>query len=217
MSDPSALIDNLSKDLAPVKPIHSTLRYSGLWFMASVSLLMVLAYFTGPFRATALEQLTTHPMFAVDLLLGLSTIAVLSMGVFRLLIPGLKSLPLFIAGGVLLSLWVGIQFLGLMYGEPLLPASMEGKRAHCYLEGLMMSIPAIALGLFLAKKGYVINKGGLILGISVSAGLIPAWIMQFACMYEAHHNLVYHFGPLIVLTGIAIAVATLPRLKQYFN
>jgi hypothetical protein len=99
----------------------------------------------------------------------------------------------------LLFVWIGFYVYGIV--DPALAESMAGKRDHCYLETMLFATLPLLVGLFWAKKLWPINKiqTGLLFGLA--SGAIAAMVMQFACMYEPMHALLFH-----ILPGLAMGV-----------
>ncbi len=90
-----------------------------------------------------------------------------------------------------------------VYGlhSPALELSMAGKRAHCYLEALLYGSPGLVFGMILMRRLYPLHGAWSGALIGLSAGVMPALIMQFACMYVPLHIIVFH-----ILPGMALAV-----------
>ena len=96
---------------------------------------------------------------------------------------------------VVLGAWLALLGFG-WWHHPALEPSMIGKRELCYLEVLAQSVPLMIIGLLLVRTLYPVN--GRVSGALVGAvaGIVPAWIMQMACMYIVPHGLTHHLLPI---------------------
>ncbi|MCZ6896010.1 MAG: NrsF family protein [Gammaproteobacteria bacterium] len=197
------LIAELSADLTPIRDAGKTLRKSCIWLCAASATAFLIIYATGPFRSGSLAQLHQNPQFLVETLLGIAAIAALGFTAFRTGIPVdvpiTKRVSISI---VLLCLWVALVAYGLV--SPALEESMAGKREHCYLEALLYGLPGLMVGLMAIRRLYPLYGAwsGALLGLS--AGAMPALIMQFACMYVPLHIITHHLLP-----GMALAIVGL--------
>lgn len=90
---------------------------------------------------------------------------------------------------------------------------MLGKRALCYLEVLLLSLPPLVIGLALCRSLYPLRgwATGALLG--AAAGMIPGIVMQMACMYIVPHGLTHHVLPIAgsVAVGAALGALVLRR------
>ena len=93
----------------------------------------------------------------------------------------------------LLFVWMAFYVYGIV--DPALVESMAGKRDHCYLETMLLAALPLLAGLFWAKGCWPTNKvqTGLLFGLA--SGAIAAMVMQFACMYDPMHALLFHVLP----------------------
>lgn len=93
-------------------------------------------------------------------------------------------------------IWVGFYVLGLF--EPALDPSMHGKREHCHYEAFIYSLPPTIISCWLISKRLPLQtfQTGLLTGIA--AGMIPALLMRFSCMYDPGHILKAHILPGLV-------------------
>jgi hypothetical protein len=82
---------------------------------------------------------------------------------------------------------------------------MLGKRPHCFVEVLIYGVPILVAGLLLLRRLAPLGRwsAGFVMG--AAAGVIPALLMQLACIYIPSHILIYHIAP-------ALAVAVLGAL-----
>jgi hypothetical protein len=206
------LINQLSQRLEPVNQPGQTTAYAVRWLTVSVVFAVGLMLFLGPFRPGWPSQLFASPQFMVETVAGCGSIMLLASLIFKLGIPGYpQRLRLIALAMVVGSLWLGLLLFGLY--SPALDVSMLGKREHCYLEVVLYSWPPIIYGCYLLRRLLVTEPvlAGAIIGVCASA--IPAWLMQFACMYSPSHGLIYHFSPMLL--GIPAGIGASYLLLKY--
>ncbi|MFT4564934.1 MAG: hypothetical protein ACI9BW_004704, partial [Gammaproteobacteria bacterium] len=127
------LIGDLVADLEPAPRAGKTWAKSLMWLCGASIATIGLMLFRGPFRPGFIDQLLTHPHFAIESAIGISAIVVGAFAAYRSAIPSSDSrlrqaaLPF-----GLVILWTGFYIYGLT--DPAIPASMTGKREHCYIE-----------------------------------------------------------------------------------
>ncbi|GAB1256417.1 hypothetical protein NBRC116494_09190 [Aurantivibrio plasticivorans] len=188
------LIDQLAGDIAKDHGIrvYPAARYAWSWgILAALAVIGVTAW-VAPLRAGFLSDLLTL-RYGIEMASGLLMALGLIVLAFRTAVPGSVS-PLLVTTTLLAGiLWVGMVAWGVF--DPALEPSMVGKRDHCLEEVLIYSFPLAVLGGALLRRGYVLNGwlSGAIIGF-VST-VIPALIMQLACMYVPMHALIYHLSP----------------------
>lgn len=206
------LILQLTNNLEPVGPRGRVGLPAFLWLLSSWIYVLVVAISLGPFREAPLRALTENPHFALESAAGFAVTVLFGIMAFRESIPGLGNrwiLPFAVAAAIL---WLGDHSAGLYW--PALEPSMDGKRAHCVLEAFLYSGPPLLIGYLGLARRFPLRsvRAGVYLGIS--AGAIPALLMQFACMYSPAHILTHHLGPILVaITAGAIAGLILRRAR----
>ncbi len=209
----AALIADLVATATPVMRPGKTNRNAVWWLLIAGMIAFAAIRITGPFRSGVLEQLVAAPRFLFESLLGFAAIMSLGLTAFRTGIPDATSIKRRVAVPLwLLGAWVGMYVLGLF--DPALTPSMSGKRAHCVVEALVWGVPGLAIGWIALKRLWPLHGAwsGALLGLA--AGAMPALIMQFACMYEPRHILLFHVLPglsLGLIGAILGAVALRPR------
>ncbi len=189
----SDLIDDLTADLTPVKSVNTRIS-SVYWLLSAFALSVSILWLTGPFRADSFHDLLHSPQFLIENIIGVIAIAAVIYTAFEWTIPSPKNTFSRLVWPLLaILLWVGFYLFGLF--SPALEPSMMGKREFCYYETFIFAIPALVIGLVWARKQWPLHSavtGGL---IGLAAGLVPALIMQFACMYDPSHILTEHILP----------------------
>lgn len=198
------LIEALVADLRAVEPAPTLARTLASWigFGLLSTTLAVLAL--GGLHETALADLAS-PRFALEHLAGIASLIALAYAALEIDVPGAPRRSLLLVPIVLLgSLWLAIA----VGARPLhaLEASMLGKRAHCFLEGLVIAIPPVLIGMRMVRRRSLraSTLGGVLLGLA--AGALPALAMQLACLRDPDHALRFHFTPMLV-AALALGLA----------
>ena len=193
-----SLIDDLTADLKPVRALRPVRLAASLWALTWLSAI-VLTLLTGPLRPGVAGQLTGSPQFAIESFVGLLAGGLFALAAAMLAVPGRHGTRWFGIAAVALAAWVGAYVIGLY--APALEPSMLGKRGACYLEVFVFAVPTLAWGRWALRRGYVLDGWLAGAALGTVAGAAPALLMQLACMYETHHILIYHLGP-VVLTAL---------------
>ncbi len=187
------LINNLTQDLKPVKPVNTMLS-AGYWLLVAFVVTLIIFSLSGPFRQGAAQQLLGSLQFIIESVTGVIAITMLIYAGFEMAIPSAKSSFQRIRWSLLAMLvWIAFYVIGLV--APAIAPSVLGERELCYIETFVFALPALFAGLYWANRQWPthpIVTGGV---IGLAAGAIPALIMQFACMYDPHHILQYHILP----------------------
>lgn len=216
-----ALIDSLADGLEAVRPVRPA-RWSRAWLLAAVVLCGVALWALAPFRGGALHDFLHTPRLMLRVLLGAAVMFVLARAGFALAVPagGRPWRRAWPALGLLLC-WLLLEAAELWW--PSLAPSMHGKRAQCLTEGLVFGTLTTLSGLALARRLWPAHGAwsGALLGLG--AGLVPALLMEFACMLAPAHVLSFHVVPGLLqgLVGAALGAwwltpraATGPRLSK---
>lgn len=209
------LINGLTEDMEK-KPQNylSLTSFMLAWFICCLGLSATLMYLFQPFREDFISQIFQYSLFTLETLSGFIAIMLLATSVYFSSIPGVKNYFRWFAF-VLTIAWIGIIFSGLF--EPVLPASMVGKRELCFIEVVLYGLPITAFMTFLVYRRYSLTPLTSAILISFSSMLVPAYLMQYACMYEAQHNLLLHILPAIIASLILTPLVTMilhRRLKS---
>jgi len=72
---------------------------------------------------------------------------------------------------------------------------MAGKRAFCVVEVLVYALPLTMAGLLVIRRMLPLSPATTGAWTGFAAGLIPAFLMQLACMHEPWHIIKLHLAP----------------------
>ncbi|WP_206486191.1 NrsF family protein [Thalassotalea sp. G2M2-11] len=205
MANRAALIAKLSQDLAPVKRAPNVNLVASAWFMVSAIYVVAIIHIFGPIRPGAFAQLSESPRFLFEMLLGLVAIYWLSLQAFRDAVPGVLSQRFMMFGFGLMLLWWTQYVIGL--AAPALEPSSLGVRHFCLYETMLYSIPPIYFAWYLVRRFYPLKPMRTAISLSLAAGMMPAFYMQFACMYAPAHTLKFHIAPGLVMMLVGIGLA----------
>jgi len=207
------LINQLVAKNHSATKLFSSSRLWVLWSVLAWALVTALMFVVAPFRSDAIHQLSHSPHFAIETLMGVAVSLLLGVFALRLAVPGLRNRFLLMATFTLAALWL----LSYVYGinTPALEPSMHGKREHCTVEVLVLGLPSIILGFYLVSRGYVSHWLQAGLAVGFASALIPAVLMQLACMYEPMHVLKLHLAPTILVgAGAGVVAMVIQRLTR---
>ena len=199
------LIDDLVADLKPVQRPGRVGFSMAIWLLAAVAYSLTIMLATGPLRPDALSHLIEHPWFALETLVAAATITLACFAALALTIPGrgnprkLLAIPLVLLGG-----WLTFYLVGLV--APAHPVSMDGKRDHCVLQGILFSLPNLVALLALARRYYPVWPRATAAAAGLASAAIPAALMQFGCMYAPDHILTHHMAPILATVALGAII-----------
>jgi hypothetical protein len=210
---PPDLIDALVADLEPVRPAMPWRQAMFAWCVISWVVVGAAILASGPVREGLLGELIGSPRFALELVLGFAAgLAAIWTGL-EFGVPGARSGPRLLAPPLmLLSGWTLVIVYGLMH--PSDAATMDGKRVHCFIETLLVSLPPFSVALYLLRGRILFARAGAGLLVGAAAAAIPALWMQVACRIEPLHVLTFHLSPVLIigLLGAILAHRVLPSV-----
>ena len=199
-----SFIKGLSELCKPVRPLPRPSVRGAVWSVVALVVAVGLTWMVQPFRPGFMEQLATHPVFVAEVVSGLLLVPLTAYALLVLSVPG---------GRVPVSVIVLLSFLAtvFLFCQPLAFAglapesTMVGKRAACWLEVIIYGTILLALiHWFLRKAMPRFGWRGRI-ATGLCAGLLPAVLMEIACLYEPHHQVHYHYLPMLVPVLCALA------------
>ena len=198
------LIRQLGNRLTPSPARMPVLQIAMLWLVMSIAYVVFTMLLIGPFREGASEQLIDHPRFALENAAGFFAIVFWTLGAFVASIPGVSTRWFKRLGSAFLVLWVLDFVVG--YVSPALEPSMLGKRQACSLEAYLYSVPPTIAAIWLQARRYPLRPVQSAIHAATAAAMIPAVLMQLACMYAPTHILQHHVLPIAVLALATAAV-----------
>ena len=206
----SRLIDELTDDLRPVAPPAGSAAVTVVWLAVAWAAVVAMTLATGPLREGFAGQLAASPRYVFETFVAFSAGAVAAFGVFERGIPGPERPLRTLAPGLsLFALWAGLLVYG-MY-DPATEASLRGKRPHCFIEGIVFSLPPLFAVLYALRRRVVLSPRGTAVAAALAAGSLPALVMSFACAYEPRHMLEMHLGVVPVVAAACVAGVALFR------
>ena len=206
------LIRSLVADLRPVRRPGRVAHWLVTWLSLAVLFSAASILVTGPYRDGALIALSSNFSFAAETLVAAAAVILLARAALKSSMPdAVRQLRWVGWPAAALCLWLGFYVVGLWF--PAHPVSNLGHRDHCLAETQLLALINFVPLLWLARRLAPLRPRltGALAGAAAAA--VPASIMQFACMYEPQHILVFHFAPMVVTaaTGALLGPALLTR------
>lgn len=197
-------IDLLAASLTPVHVVTNLPQLASRWMLAALLFSIGIIHLAGPIRDTAMSQLTAYPLFALELIMGATAIALLTFSAFFSCVPG-RRIRLFATAGLSLTALL-VLYYSIGVSSPVIEPSLYGHRDHCVLEIYAYSTVPLILAAYMGKQLFTLEPMRSALLFGLTAGLTPALYMQIACMYSAKHALLFHLLPGATMAPIAAAV-----------
>jgi hypothetical protein len=201
LSTDTDLIETLSRDLKPVRPLaRPWARTLGLMFAALVLGFAILLY-THPARPDLAAEMR-RPVYLAQGFAMLAAGFLAGLAAFILSVPDTKiRKPVMALLGGASGIWL------FLIGLELLQAGFEmpDKAESCFI-GLTMAMGApLALGIVMVIRGAAIWHGWAGYALVLSVGSFSALAMRFICPNDSPaHLLVWHFLPVLALAVIGI-------------
>ena len=85
--------------------------------------------------------------------------------------------------------------------------SAAGARSACWLEVLLYGAVGLIALLLMARRAMPRFSPVAACVFGAVAGLVPAALMELACMYHPHHGLLCHYGPVLLLGVLGLLLA----------
>jgi len=196
--DRDALVARLAAEAGPGRRRFRPARYAFLWVAVAAVTSGALLAVGGPIRPGAVAALAGVPRYLAETLTGLVAVAGFAVVAFRAAVPGLaraegahrRLLGVALAAT---ACWVGLLVAGLT--DPALPASMAGKRPHCFVDTVLVALPLLGLGMAGVARGYPLSGARAGAWLALASAILAALAMQFHCMYVPAHILTHHMAP----------------------
>lgn len=191
-------------------PLMLPSRRALLWYVMAFIVSATWMYSVQVFRPGFSEQLLHHPLFLLELA---SALLIAPLGAYVTLVhatPGER-----VPRAAVLVLWslATLFFIGLASGfSTLAPeTSTVGARHECWLEVLEYGAICLLMFVLMVRRGWVRFswERGILYGLI--AGLVPAALMQLACMYNPMHALVFHYLPATALIPLGLVAMRMVR------
>lgn len=208
-------IEQLTADFSPTPKRIAPSIAMLVWLAGSMIWTWVVSLWLGPLRPNLAEQMVVNPVYMVELATGLAAICALFWAAMCHAVPGYPARRMTWIGLFLTTLWIGSIVWGFLQSAG--THSMLGKRPHCEWEVFLISTPPILCGVILQIRRYALQPVQAAWVAGLGAGLIPAWIMQVACMHEPAHALSHHIAPAIIMGIIAALVVAWMVRSGYFS
>ena len=201
------LIQSLKEGLTAVGTPLPIGRVAVLWLLLSSAYVLTLGAALGPFRAGFADQLVGSARFALEMLMGFGAAACFLHAALAESVPGTDSRWSRWSGWALSIGWLSQFLVGFEF--PAIDPSMHGKRELCAWEAYLYSVPPLLALVWLQRKRFMLEPVRAIFHGALAAGLIPALMMQIACMYEPGHILKFHVLPVGILATAALVLTAL--------
>ncbi len=209
----SDFVDALVADLESVRPARPWSRVIIAWYLMSWAMVGGVLLTTGPLRADLITESLGSPRVVLELALGFAAGLAAIWAGLDLGVPGAPSpLRLWTPPVLLFCSWT----LAIAYGlvDPGGPTTMEGKRVHCFVEILIVSLPPVTLAFYLLRGRVIFAQARVGLLVGAAAGALAALWMHVVCGVEPSHVLKFHLSAIPILGGLGalLALRVLPRL-----
>jgi hypothetical protein len=198
------LIEQLARDLTPVKRPGRVGRPATLWLLAATLCSILIVFAAGPLRPGALAELAAHLPYVGETALAGFVIAMLAVAALRTAIPGDARSLRWLVWLLPLAAWVAVYLVELRY--PPGYYSSLGGRYECLWQVVLFSLPALGLMLWSARRLYPLRPRvtGFLAGAAAAA--IPGELMQFGCMYVPSHILTHHLFPIALTAALGALI-----------
>ncbi len=208
--DKQAFIKELTGRHRRRRPLLQPSWRAWLWFAAALLLSAACMHTAQVFRPGFAEQLVRHPLFLIEIA---SALLFCAWGGYVLMVsatPGGR-----VRRGAVTGLWLlGALFIAGFASSftQLAPeATMVGKREECWHEVVIYGTACLVLFVVMIRRGWVRFSWKLGWLYGLVAGLIPAALMQLACMYVPEHALKFHYLPVLFLVPAGLLFMRLAR------
>ena len=210
IQDKQAFIKELANKPHRRRPLMRPSLRALLWF--ALALVGSAAWMHGvqAFRAGFADQLVHHPLFLIEIAGALLFSA---CGAYVLMVrstPGAR-----LSRGMRIGLWTlgGLYIIAftssLTHWAP--EATIAGKRDGCWAEVVVHGAACLLLFVVMIFRGWVRFSWRLGVLYGLVAGLVPAVLMQLACLYAPTHALLFHYLPVLILVPVGLLAMRLVR------
>lgn len=208
--DKQAFVKGLATDHRRRRPLMVPSRRALLWYAIAFVISAVLMYFVQVFRPGFASQLLHHPFFLIEIA---SALLFSFGGAYLLLshsIPGERGPKRLVVGLYTLAVLFAVGLVASF--TSLAPESTTvGARHACWLEVLAYGAICLVVMIVMMRRGFVRFSWSRGMLYGLVAGLVPAALMQLACMYNPSHALVFHYLPTLVLVVLGLVLMRMIR------
>jgi hypothetical protein len=205
--DEKKLIDDLTKDLKPVKTVPCCLTRLCLWLPVVLFFILGFVYFKG--LRTDFESLLTTSFMLESLLLFLSGLLA-AMAAFKLSIPDTRlRLPVITLLTIPTFVWLGLNVYSYIMsaGSNIMAEVHNHERFEneIFLLIFMVTLPATVLFYLIAKAAPTF-RAWTAYAIILATASFGAIAVRMICGFDGYaHLLIYHFLPVIMLSVLGLA------------
>lgn len=203
--DKQAFIKDLAANHRSRRPLMLPLRRALLWYVIALCVSALLMHSVQVYRPGFLGQLMHHPFFLLEIVSALLIAPLAAYLALANAVPGERVSRKASLGLVLLSLLFVISFsAGFTHLAP--ETSPVGARHACWMEVVVYGTLCLLLFGIIIGRGWVRFSWKLGFLYGILAGLVPAALMQLACMYNPMHALVFHYLPTVLLIPLGLVL-----------
>ena len=202
--DTSKLIDSLTQDLQPVRPLQAPVTRAIIMSFTALILIVGMLLFLGGPRADWAAVFKT-PIFMIGDILMLVAGFISAIAAFTLSVPDTKiRKPVIVLLCAATVIWVGICLYALSsITLPAIQAEIAdiGKSSACLKALIFMSAVPLAISFFLALRAAPVWRGWTGYALTLSMASFGAFGMRFFCPSDSYaHLLLWHFLPVVALS-----------------
>jgi Negative regulator of sigma F len=210
MRDTDKLIEELSRDAAPVKPLASPLARAGLLLAGLIAAMTAFAAFSGHVEET-IAHLAANARFALELAGALTAGIAAIVAAVMLSIPGraqswaylpLPGIALWLIGG-------GLECYRQVDELSYVPVSMFASK-DCFLFIVSVGLPTAAATYLFLRRHLSVDAVRVIALATLGAALLAATLLQFI---HAHGTNPVDFATHIVAVTLLTLTAAVARLE----
>ncbi|NQU40758.1 MAG: DUF1109 family protein [Lentisphaerae bacterium] len=199
--DRERFIADLVSSHTPRPPLALPGRRALRWCLAALAVTVTLLWLVQPFRPGCLRALCGHPLRLVELLSGLLCVG---WGATMALVGSTPGTRLSLASRCVAGLSAVVFAVSLVVASiaSTPESSSIGHRPYCWMEVLVYGGASLGAMLWMAHRSYLRFTAPTAIWVGLAAGLVPALLMQLACVYDPCHGLAFHYGPILLLVGL---------------
>lgn len=210
IQEKQAFIKELASSPRRRRPLMLPSRRAILWFALALLISAALMHYVQVFRPGFADQLFHHPFFLIEIV---SALLIAPLGAYIVMtrsIPGERAPKSVVLGlWVLVLLFVSGFSAGFTHFAP--ETSTVGARHACWMEVVAYGFVCLLMFAGMVRRGCVRFSWRLGMLYGLVAGLIPAALMQMACMYNPMHALIFHYLPVVVLVPLGLLAMRIIR------